>query len=87
MSKIYAIQFNAAGLDYVRQVLGNRPHDEVGLLIRSIEQQRTEQDNPPPAMEQAAAPAVATAIKRPRAHKAARAAALNGAGSHAPSAS
>ena len=48
MSKIYSIQFNAAGLDYVRQVLGTRPFDEVGLLIRSIEQQRNDQDNPPP---------------------------------------
>lgn len=47
MADRYSILFSASGLAYVRQVLGARPFDEVGLLIQSIEQQRHEQDNPP----------------------------------------
>jgi hypothetical protein len=45
--KIYAIQFTAQGLDYLRQVLGQRPYDEAGPLIQAIEIQRREQDQPP----------------------------------------
>lgn len=45
----YAIAFTPAGVAYVRQVLGARPHDEVWMLIQSIDQQVREQDNPPPA--------------------------------------
>jgi hypothetical protein len=43
----YVIVFAPAGLDYVRQVIGQCKHDEVRLLIDSIEQQRREQDAPP----------------------------------------
>ena len=43
----YSIVFTAAGLTYLRQVLGTRPYDEVGVLIANIAQQQHEQDHPP----------------------------------------
>jgi hypothetical protein len=46
--KTYTLQFTGPGLDYVRQVLGQRPFDEVAGLLSNIEQQRRAQDEPAP---------------------------------------
>jgi hypothetical protein len=51
MPNIYTIQFTPAGLDYVRRLLGTRPHDEARPLIEELEQQKTAQDNPQPPVE------------------------------------
>jgi hypothetical protein len=40
----YTITFVPGGYAYTRQVLGQRPHDEVRPLIDSIEAQKAEQD-------------------------------------------
>jgi len=45
----YSITFTSADLGYVRQVLGQRPFDEVVHLIADMAQQRAEQDRPPQA--------------------------------------
>jgi len=45
----YSITFTPADLGYVRQVLGQRPFDEVVQLIANIAQQRAEQDRLPQA--------------------------------------
>jgi hypothetical protein len=44
MPDVYTLKLTRPGLDYVRQVLGTRPYDEVGPLIANLEQQRREQD-------------------------------------------
>jgi len=60
MEDLYAIKFTRPGLDYVRQVLGGRPHDEVRPLIDNIELQKREQDEaePAPMPEEVAAAAM-----------------------------
>jgi hypothetical protein len=69
--KIYPIQFTAQGLDYLRQVLGQRPYDEAGPLIQAIEIQRREQDQPrepaPPAQGEDFQPAPFKRSRVPRA--------------------
>jgi hypothetical protein len=47
MRSTYTIEFTPAGLDYVRRLLGTRPHDEARPLIDELEQQKTAQDNQP----------------------------------------
>jgi hypothetical protein len=44
MLDAYTIRFAAAGLAYVRQVLGTRPYDEVAPLLMEIEGQRAHQE-------------------------------------------
>jgi hypothetical protein len=56
MNETYSIKLTRAGLDYLRQVLGARPYDEVGALVANLELQRRQQDEPanaalPPAVD------------------------------------
>jgi hypothetical protein len=50
---IYTIDFTPAGLDYVRRLLGTRPHDEARPMIDDLERQKIEQDNQPQQPAQA----------------------------------
>ena len=50
MRSTYSIEFTPAGLDYVRRLLGQRPHDEARPLIDDLEKQKTEQDSPSPPL-------------------------------------
>jgi hypothetical protein len=42
----YSFIFTGAGYAYTRQVLGQRPHDEVRPLIDSLEMQKAGQEQP-----------------------------------------
>jgi hypothetical protein len=47
MTDHYTITFSPQGLAFVRQLLGQRPHDEVRAFIDNLDAQRAEQDAAP----------------------------------------
>jgi hypothetical protein len=67
MLETYEIKFSAAGLVYVRQLLGQRPFDEVAALIMEIDGQRAHQDRVAAEPKREPAPAKDNVVALPNA--------------------